>query len=94
MVKINYAELKFDHLVIFEHDNTIFVCARQNGSGSANTRLFLIFDRGEGHVYTRNGRADSWEQLFDSEADNIRDRIKNNSDAPIYRVNGKGPQAG
>ena len=88
MVKINYAELKFDHLVIFEHDSTIFACARENGNG--HTRLFLLFDSGNGRVYTRNGRVDSWEQLLDSDADNIRNRINDikKNQIPVYKING------
>jgi len=88
MVKINYAELKFDHLVVFEHDRTIFACARENGNG--HTRLFLLFESGKGRVYTRNGRIDSWEQLFDSDADNIRSRVLDARDnyIPVYRING------
>ena len=90
MVKINYSELVFDHLVIFEHDSTIFAAAKENGSG--HTRLFLIFDRGSGRVYTRNGRADSWEQLSDTEGTAIKDRVKANH-IPTYRVKGDGPRA-
>ena len=88
MVKINYAELKFDHLVIFEHDRTIFACARENGNG--HTRIFLIFDGGNGRVYTRNGRVDSWEQLFDSDAGNIRNLVTEarSNNVPVYKVNG------
>ena len=85
MVKINYAELRFDHLVIFEHDNTIFAAARELDSG--HSRLFLIFDRGNGRVYTRNGRVDSWEQLFDMESEKIRGMVRGSS-VPTYRVNG------
>ncbi len=88
MVKINYAELKFDHLVIFEHDRTIFACARENGSG--HTRLFLVFDDGDGRIYTRNGRIDSWENLDGQDAENIRNRIREsrNNHIPVYKVNG------
>ena len=88
MVKLNYAELKFDHLVVFERDNTIFVCARQKDNN--HTRLFLVFDSGHGRVYTRNGRADSWEQLIDSDADHIRARVseERHNSIPVYKVNG------
>ena len=88
MVKINYAELKFDHLVIFDHDRTIFACARENGNG--HTRIFLIFDGGKGRVYTRNGRIESWEQLFGNDADNIRYLVAEARyhNIPVYKVNG------
>ena len=88
MVKLNYAELKFDHLVVFERDNTVFVCARQTDNNHA--RLFLVFDSGNGRVYTRNGRADSWEQLLDGDAEIIRGRIceERHNSIPVYKING------
>jgi hypothetical protein len=89
MVKLNYAELTFDHLVVFEHDNTIFAAAKDSGD---HTRLFLLFDRGNGRVYTRNGKANSWEILCDGEAATIRERVKANH-ILTYRVNGDGPRA-
>ena len=87
MVKINYAELKFDHLVSFEKDNTVFACARENGSG--RTRLFLVFN-GNGRVYTRNGQVDSWEELMGADRDNILGRIiaAKDKNIPEYRING------
>jgi len=92
MVKINYAELKFDHLVVFEPDNAVFACAKENGNG--HTRLFILFDGGTGRVYTRNGRADSWEQLVGTDADQIRNRVSEGktNHIPVYKINGNGPQ--
>ena len=87
MVKINYAdpELRFDHLVIFEQDNTIFAAARYNRN---RMRIFLIHED-TGNVYTRNGTVESWEQLFEGEADTIRNRVKDIRGAiPTYKING------
>ena len=88
MVKINYSELRFEHIVIFNQEHTIFAAARENGSG--RTRLFLVFDSNQGHVYTRNGRAESWEGLAEYEADNIRRSIHSalNSGITVYQFNG------
>ncbi|MBU3895926.1 hypothetical protein KKG36_01230 [Patescibacteria group bacterium] len=88
MVKINYAELKFDHLVSFEKDNTVFACAKENGSG--HTRLFLVFDGGNGRVYTRNGQANSWEELGGTDRDTIIGYIiaAKNNNIPVYKING------
>ncbi len=87
MVKLNYSQLKFDHLVIFEQDHTIFLCARQ--ADNNHTRLFLVFDSGNGHVYTRNGSADSWEQLIDGDAEIVRSRIsRERLEIPVYKING------
>ena len=87
MCRINYAELEFDHLVIFEKDRTNFAAARENGNG--HIRLFLISET-TGNVYTRNGRADSWEELFGSERDTVIARIiaAQNNHIPVYRING------
>jgi hypothetical protein len=86
MVKINYAELHFDHLVIFEKDSTVFAAARENGNG--HMRIFLIYEE-TGNVYTRNGRIDTWEELTGSDAANIRNRVSEsrNNHIPVYRIN-------
>ena len=70
MCNINYAEIKFDHIVVFKPEDTAFACCRENGSGK--TRLFLIFGKESGHVYTRNGLVSSWEILGDNEATLVR----------------------
>ncbi len=81
-------ELKFDHIVVFKHDRTIFACAKLNGSG--HTRIFLAFDDGNGRVYSRNGRADSWERVEGELAGDIRSRISaaRNNHIPVYTLNG------
>ena len=99
MVKINYQVLEFDHLVIFEKDHTVFAAARENGNGhngnghngNSHIRLFLI-NESTGNVYTRNGRADSWEQLYGSDRDTIIARVTaaRNNHVPVYRINGNG----
>ena len=87
MVKINYDLLEFDHVVEFIHDHTLFAAARDNGNG--HSRLFLI-NEDSGRVYTRNGRADSWEQLFDSDREYILVRVEaaRHNHIPVYGVNG------
>ena len=86
MCKINYAELKFDHIVVFKHEDSIFATARENGNGK--TRLFLIF--GHGKVYTRNGLVQSWEILPDIEAMGVREKIQSatGDGIAIYQING------
>ena len=88
MVKINYAVLEFDHIVEFSKDSTIFAAARENGNG--HLRLFLI--QPTGNVYTRNGCADSWEELWGSDRTSILARIiaARNNHIPVYKVNGNG----
>ena len=87
MVNINYAELRFDHAVIFSNEDTVFVAARENGS--ARTRIFLIF-KGD-RVYTRNGAASSWEILTEEDTRNTLDcvyRAINEEGLPTYKLNG------
>ena len=87
MVKINYALLEIDHIVEFIQDSTVFAAARENGSG--RTRLFLV-NEATGNVYTRNGRADSWEQLYGSDRDTILACLTaaRNNHIPVYKING------
>ena len=89
MVKINYRELHFDHLVIFEKDNTIFAAARENGNG--HMRIFLLFEAGRGRVYTRNGKVESWEEVAGQDAENIRSRVTESrgNQIPVYHINGE-----
>jgi len=87
MCALQVHELDFEHLVIFEKDNTMFAAARENGHN--HLRIFLIYNT-TGNVYTRNGRADSWEELFGSMRDAVIARIiaaRNYSQIPIYRIN-------
>ena len=87
MVRINYEVLEIDHIVDFLEDNTVFAAARENGNG--HMRIFLV-NESTGNVYTRNGRIDSWEQLYGSDRDIILARIAvaRNNHIPVYRING------
>jgi hypothetical protein len=89
MVKINYEYLEIDHIVDFVHDATVFAAARENGNG--HMRIFLI-NEATGNVYTRNGKADSWERLYGSERDTVIARLvaARNRNVPVYRINGSG----
>ena len=88
MYNINYAEIKFDHIVVFKPEDTAFACCRENGSG--RTRLFLIFGEEEGHVYTRNGLVSSWEILEENDSTHVRQLIKQatKDGIAIYQFNG------
>jgi hypothetical protein len=87
MCPIKIEELRFDHLVIFEKDNTLFAAARYNGSNSL--RIFLVYES-TGNVYTRNGRADSWEEISGIDAEGVRNRIAEAraNNIPTYHING------
>jgi len=87
MVKINYQEITFDHIVEFAKDRTTFAAARENGN--SHLRIFLIYED-TGNVYTRNGRADSWEELTGYDAERIRNRVAEArcNHIPVYHING------
>ena len=87
-MSINYDELEFSHLVTFENERTNFAAARETGSG--RIRLFLI-DETTGKISARNGKADSWEELFGSDRYAIIARVtaaKNYNQIPIFKVSG------
>ena len=88
MCNIRFDDLELDHIVEFIQDSTLFVAARENISGYL--RLFLIHSN-TGNVYTRNGRVDSWEQLFGSNRDSILARLiaaRKGTTVPTYKING------
>ena len=88
MVKFNYSELSFEHLVIFESDSSIFAAARTSDNRS---RIFLIYEQ-TGNAYTRNGRADSWEALSGYDAELIRSRVAEvRNNIPVYKLTGSHP---
>ena len=87
MCHINYAELKFDHVVTFNLDDTIFATGRD---GAGKTRIFLIFSHDKERVYTRNGVVESWELLPQADGTTVIRRIIEaiNGGIPTYKFNG------
>ena len=87
-VNIDYAVLEIDHIVDFRDDNTLFAAARENGNG--HMRIFIV-NRATGNVYTRNGRIDSWEQLYGSDRYSIIARLTHarNNYVPVFSINGQ-----
>ncbi len=87
MCPIKFEQLAFDHIVEFTKDSTLFAAARENGND--HLRIFLI-NEASGRVYTRNGSADSWEELTGNERITIISRLLSarNNHIPVYKVNG------
>ena len=87
MCKINFDLLDFEHVVEFTKDSTVFAAARDNGNG--HLRLFLHHET-TGNVYTRNGRADSWEEILGQDRETVLTRLfaARNNHIPVYRING------
>ena len=85
MCPINVNEIRIDHIVDFAKDCTTFAAARQI---DGRLRIFLINDL-TGTVYTRNGRADSWEEVIGSNYEHIRRIISEaRGSVPTYKING------
>ena len=83
---VKYTALEFDHLVEFTQDNTVFAAARDV---LGRLRIFLIH-LNSGHVYSRNGKVDSWEQLCDIDRLHILGRVSEAraNRIPVYTING------
>ena len=87
MVRINYQELEFEHIVEFTRDNTVFAAARENGTG--HLRLFLI-DEATSNVYSRNGPKSSWEKLSGDDCESVIARLSDarSNHTAVYKING------
>ena len=87
MCPINVNSVTIDHIVDFGKDRTTFAAARE--PDTRHLRIFLIY-QDTGNVYTRNGRADSWEELYGRDRDSIIARITaaRNNHIPVYKING------
>jgi hypothetical protein len=79
--------IEVDHIVEFTKDSTIFAAARGD---NGHLYLFLIHED-TGNVYSRNGQADSWEELKENEKGAVIARVtaaRKNTRTPVYRING------
>ena len=85
--KINFETLCLDHLVLFQHEETVFACGKE---ADGKTRIFLAFGNKEGAVYARNGRAESWRRLEEQESIQVRQHIElaQIENIPRYIING------
>ena len=87
MCPVNVDTISIDHIVDFGKDRTTFAAARE--PDTKHLRIFLIY-QDTGNVYTRNGRADSWEELIGIRRDTVLNRILDarRCGVPTYRLNG------
>jgi hypothetical protein len=88
MCRINYAQLSFDHVVVFSREDTLFATARENGSGKL--RIFLIFSNGTDRAYTRNGAISTWERLTEDDTRTVIGCIQMAvaNGIMVYKING------
>jgi hypothetical protein len=83
---MDYTEIELNHIVLFERDNTVFAAGREKASN--HIRIFLINER-TGNVYSRNGRADSWEEVYGENRATLINSIysaKNALQIPVYKL--------
>ncbi len=82
---VNQQGIRFEHLVVFE-DNQIFASARV--PDTRRIRLFLI-NEATGDVYSRNGKAESWEEIYGDARSFVVNNIYNarqNRSIPVYSL--------
>ena len=82
--KPKYQDIVLEHTVEFPEDDLTFGAGREKTTGK--TRLFLIFNH-TGRIYTRNGRADSWEVVGEADALVIRN-LATDPQIPRYTATG------
>ena len=88
MVRVNESNIKLDHIVVFERDNRVFAAAREYDT--RRICLFLINEQ-TGDVFSRNGRTDSWAELYGEQRSIVVNKIYNarhNQTIPVYRFRG------
>jgi len=87
MVRLAFESLRFDHVVLFKQEHSIFATAREC---SGKTRIFLVFRGSDNAVYTRNGLISSWEPLDACAGSIIRDKVAKamGSGIPVFRIDG------
>jgi hypothetical protein len=84
---INLESIEIDHIVLFERDNRVFAAGRDKDT--RRIRIFLVNEQ-TGNVYSRNGRTDSWDELYGEGRAEIVNRIFDARDShriPVYRLN-------
>jgi hypothetical protein len=83
---MDYTAIELNHIVLFEKDNTVFAAGREKENN--HIRIFLINER-TGNVYSRNGRADSWEEVYGENRATLINNIysaKNTLRIPVYKL--------
>jgi hypothetical protein len=88
MCPVNLDEIRIDHIVELAKENTTFIAARENSNN--HLRIFLVYNS-SGNVYTRNGRADSWEELNGDERSGVLACLfaARRDGVAVYKVNGQ-----
>jgi hypothetical protein len=80
----NYSEVELSHMVIFDRDSIVYAAGREHD----HVRIFIVNEH-TGNVYSRNGRADSWEEIWGSDRASVVARVisaRNYRNIPIYRI--------
>jgi hypothetical protein len=90
MVNFTEGGISLNHLVVFDEESKIFAAGRQQQGTRHVLKLFLVNIR-TGDVYSRNGRAETWEAVDDISkgiiSDNVLEAYRNRT-IPVYRTHG------
>ena len=80
-------KITLNHIVLFEKDGIIYAAGREKDNN--RIKIFLIKEN-EGTVYSRNGRKESWEEIFGSARGDVIGQIvaaRNTRRVPVYKIN-------
>ena len=77
------------HLVVFDNGTKIFASGREQFGTKHIIRLYLLNER-TGDVFTRNGKAGTWQAVADEQKQHIADHVHGafSSHIPVYRIRG------
>lgn len=80
-------KITLNHIVLFEKDGYIYAAGRERDNN--HIKLFLIKEQ-DGTVFSRNGRKESWEEIFGSDRGDVIGQIisaRNTRRIPVYKIN-------
>jgi len=80
-------KITLNHIVLFEKDGIIYAAGREKDNN--RIKIFLIKEN-EGTVYSRNGRKESWEEIFGRARGDVIGQIvaaRNTRRVPVYKIN-------
>jgi hypothetical protein len=80
-------KITLNHIVCFDRDGVIYAAGREQENN--HIRIFLVREN-EGTCYSRNGRTDSWEELYGTTLGEVIGHIllaRNARKVPVYRIN-------
>jgi hypothetical protein len=84
---VNYEKIELNHIVVFSQDSTVFAAGRERDNN--RIRIFVINEK-SGNVYSRNGLANSWQEIYGIPRATVINNIETariRKLIPVYTVN-------